>query len=317
MTESEKKTSNSEIEKQDLTASAPFSLTTVSLNMHYAVLFDSRSQHLCSPIDGFLNILFPATDNTCICPYFLKQQSYVIRGGENIIHPIKKGEILEWKNIYKDNLAIALFVSDEVLDDFKVKFQENNLRFKNGLLTGSDNRIRLLITQALEYMTHDSYLNRLRVQALLIEILVHQIEGLYAENERHEVIPNKNHYDKILLAKNIIHRDFSKNYTIPELAKHVGTNEQYLKTHFKQYFGKTVMNYITEKKMEHAKELILTGDYRVSDVARMTGYKHSTHFTSAFKKYFGFIPNSLKYTFLIANEGAQLLADLEGILPLL
>ncbi|SKC04679.1 AraC-type DNA-binding protein [Sphingobacterium nematocida] len=317
MTGSGKKTSNSEntsIHSVPYTLSA---LTAITLNIHYVLLNDTNSQYIMSPVNGFLNVLFPTVDNACICPYFLKQQSYVIRGGENIIHPIKQGEMLEWKNIYKDNLAIALFFSDDILDDFRLKFEENSGRFKNGLLTGSDNRIRLLINQALEFMTHDTYLNRLRVQALLIEILVHQIEGLYAENERHEIIANKNHYDKILLAKNIIHRDFSKNYTIPELAKHVGTNEQYLKTHFKQYFGKTVMNYITEKKMEHAKELILTGDYRVSDVARMTGYKHSTHFTSAFKKYFGFIPNSLRYTFLIANEGAQLLTEFESMINVL
>lgn len=73
------------------------------------------------------------------------------------------------------------------------------------------------------------------------------------------------------------------------------------------------MNYITEKKMEHAKELILTGNHRVSDVARMTGYKHSTHFTTAFKKHFGFIPNSLKYSFLL-QQGTEIFIELEPIL---
>lgn len=316
MTESGKKASNSEITEPYGSKSTGSPLISVSLNMHYSLLGESTSQEIISPVDGFINILFPVTDQSCICPYFLNQQSFVLRAGENIILPIKKNELLEWKNAY-NNVAIALFISENILDDFKVKLEQNNHRFKNGLLTNSDNRIKLILNQILDHISLDSYLNRLRIQALLIEILIHQIEGLYAENEKHEIIPNKNHYDKIVMVKNLIHKDLSKNYTIPELAKYVGTNEQYLKKHFKQYFGKTVMNYITEKKMEHAKELILTGDYRVSDVARMTGYKHSTHFTSAFKKYFGFIPNSLKYTFLIANEGAQLLTELEGFIGIL
>lgn len=316
MTESGKKASNSEIITPNAIPLAGSSLISVSLNMYYILLAESSSQEIMSPIDGFINILLPTTDQHCICPYFLNQQSFVLRAGENIILPIKKNELLEWKNAY-NNAAIALFISENILDDFKVKLEENNHRFKNGLLTDSDNRIKLLLNQILDHISLDSYLNRLRIQALLIEILIHQIEGLYAENEKHEIIPNKNHYDKIVMVKNLIHKDLSKNYTIPELAKYVGTNEQYLKKHFKQYFGKTVMNYITEKKMEHAKELILTGDYRVSDVARMTGYKHSTHFTSAFKKYFGFIPNSLKYTFLIANEGAKFLTELEGFIGIL
>ena len=317
MTESEKKASNLEIAEFQYESTIPCHLTSTTLDIHYALLHGINNQRLDSPLDGFLNILFPAQENTCICPYFLNKQSYIIRGGENIIHPVQKGDILEWKNIYEDNLAISLFISNEILDDFKVKFEQNNRRFSNGFLTKSDNRIRLLVSQLIAYVHHDNYLNRLRIKALLIEILVHQIEGFYAENEKHEIIPNKNHYDKIVLARNLIHRDLSKNYTIPELAKYVGTNEQYLKKHFKQYFGKTVMNYITEKKMEHAKELILTGDYRISDVAQMTGYKHSTHFTSAFKKYFGFIPNSLRYTFLVANEGIRVLSEFEGLINLL
>src|SRR5690606_17282793 len=137
-------------------------------------------------------------------------------------------------------------------------------RFEHGFLTKSDQRIRVMTRQTLDYATRGNPIDKLRVPPLITEILLHQIEGFFAENENHEIIINKNHYDKILLAKKTIDADLSKNYTIHELAKSVGTNEQYLKKYFKQYFGKTVMNYITEAKMIHAKELILTGEYRVS-----------------------------------------------------
>ncbi|MGH2622399.1 MAG: helix-turn-helix domain-containing protein, partial [Sphingobacterium sp.] len=106
----------------------------------------------------------------------------------------------------------------------------------------------------------------------------------------------KNHYEKIQLVKNLIDADFSQNHTIAELAKKAGTNEQYLKKYFKLCFGKTVMNYITQIKMEQAKKLILERNYRIADIAIMIGYKHATHFTNAFKKHFGIIPNSLRYT---------------------
>ncbi|COY90275.1 DNA-binding domain-containing protein%2C AraC-type [Mycobacterium tuberculosis] len=145
---------------------------------------------------------------------------------------------------------------------------------------------------------------------MLLEVIIHQVESLYVENDNKEIISNKNHYEKIQMAKKLIDEDLSQNHTITELAKAVGTNEQYLKKHFKQYYGKTIMSYITEMKMEHAKKLILMGKYRVSDVARMTGYKHSTHFTTAFKKYFGIIPNSLRYTFLVVHEGVQAIPEI-------
>ncbi|MFZ4862343.1 helix-turn-helix transcriptional regulator [Sphingobacterium sp. Mn56C] len=314
MTQSEKIVSYSENNLPEMEALSVEELINTRFIGHYIILDSTETKKVCSPITGFLNILLPSAGNTCICPYVFRQQSFIVRGGENIIHSVQKGEVLEWKNIYEGNIAIAIFVPQEMLHDFKVKFDSHNSRFKNGMMTKSDNRIRLIINQILDLNSIVTPLNKLRIQAHIIEAIVHQIEGLYAENEKHEIIINKNHYDKILLAKALIEKDFTQSYTIQEIAKKIGTNEQYLKKYFKQYFGKTVMNYMTDVKMEHARKLIMTGEYRVSDVARLTGYKHATHFTTAFKKYFGFIPNSLRYTFLIASEGVSIVSEIENFL---
>ena len=317
MTISGKKYSKSEnfidLEKDD--SLAP--LTTLLSEIHYIVFDQDNSSTVYSPVTGFLNIIFPTSSSPCITPYFLRDNSFIIRGGENIIHYINEGECLEWKNTYGNNIAIGVFIDGNLLTDFKHRFYEESQRFENGLLTKSDNRVSLIVNEILDLSKRAHQINNLRIQSLLIDVLVHQIEGLYAENDKKELILNKNHYDKIVMAKSTIDKDLSKNYTISELAKYVGTNEQYLKKYFKQHYGKTVMGYITEKKMEHAKELMMTGNYRVADVARLTGYKHSTHFTTAFKKYFGFIPNSLRYTYLLAHGGAQLLSELENFIGLL
>lgn len=94
--------------------------------------------------------------------------------------------------------------------------------------------------------------------------------------------------------KNIIETRFTENLTISTLAREVGTNEQYLKQHFKQLYGKTVYHYLLSRRMTKARELLLTKKYKVSDVAELTGYKHATHFTTIFKKYFGHRPNEFK-----------------------
>lgn len=293
------------------------SLQEFHLNLHYMVLREQRAVKIVSPVKGYLNILLLRQSEGCICPYFINQHSYVIRGGENLIHAIDYMDVFEWKNIYESNVGIIIFIPENFLRDFNLKFQENKNRFKDGLLTRSDNRLHLLESQLLDLYNFPTLLNQLKIQSNLIEIIAHQIDGLMVENEKQHVIAVKSHYDKIMLAKKIIDADVSKNYTISELAKRVGTNEQYLKKYFKEYFGKTVSSYITERKMSFAKELIISGDYRVVDVARMTGYKHSTHFTSAFKKFFGFIPNSLRYSFLLAQNGAEVISEIENIINIL
>jgi AraC-like DNA-binding protein len=292
-------------------------LQEFELRLHYMLLYKERSVHLSSPINGFVNILLLKNSDNCICPYFLNHNSYVIRGGENVIHKVAEGDTFEWKNIYDQNVGLVIFIPSSYLQDFDLKLQQNTTRFKDGLLTSSDNRMQLLQSELLELYQQPTLLNQLKIQSNLIEIIAHQIDGLMVENEQQQVILVKNHYDKIVLAKKLIDSDVSKNFTIPELAKEVGTNEQYLKKYFKQYFGKTVSNYITERKMNFAKDLIINGDYRVADVARMTGYKHSTHFTTAFKKYFGFIPNSLRYTYLLAHSASEIISELETFMRVL
>lgn len=318
MTYSGNKASYSEIIQTKNSSSQQQLLSSVSFSVQYIILDQSLAYSIESPFDGFLNIIFSETSDSCISPYFLNQESFLMRGGENIIHAIKSSDTMDWRNINSNNVAIAIFIPNHTIQDLSIKFKQNISRFKNGLLTKSDRRITLLINQILELSKQEGNLIQLRIQSLIIDVLVHQVEGLFVENEKQEIITNKSHYDKVILAKQFIEKDLTKNYTIPELSKLVGTNEQYLKKHFKQYFGKTVLNYTTDQKMNHAKELIMTGEYRVSDVARLTGYKHSTHFTTAFKKYFGFIPNSLRYTFLVAHEGTQqVLSELENFIGML
>ena len=150
-------------------------------------------------------------------------------------------------------------------------------------------RSRLLLDQSVDNREKKS------IGAFMAKSLFYEL--LYLQLEKIQLTANdklKSHYEKAIMAKSIIDEDLGRHHTIPELAKAVGTNEQYLKTYFKQYYNKTISQYSTEMRMECAKKIILSGEYRIFDVARMTGYKHATHFTTAFKKYFGYKPNLLK-----------------------
>ena len=300
MTQSEKKATQSEIltkKNNDLS----INMLELGTLIYFTVLKGRHRFNFISPIEGYLNLL--VLEESANCDLQIQQKSYILQSGENILFHMNKGDHFDLKSICADNRILLILIPIEKLLAFHDKYIADKVRFEHGLLTKSDGRISLSLNQIFELYAADSYLNQLKIQSLLLEVIIHQVESLYVENDNKEIIPNKNHYEKILMVKKLIDEDLSQNHSITGLAKTVGTNEQYLKKHFKLYYGKTVMSYITEMKMEHAKKLILTGKYRVSDVARMTGYKHSTHFTTAFKKYFGIIPNSLKYTFLAVHEG--------------
>jgi AraC-like DNA-binding protein len=93
--------------------------------------------------------------------------------------------------------------------------------------------------------------------------------------------------------KDIVLSNLQKPCSLIDLAHQVGTNDTYLKRHFKEVFGTTVYGFLQETKMDMAKKMLLEG-HNVSETAFLMGYKHAGHFTRAFKKYFGFSPNQMR-----------------------
>ncbi|WP_209332334.1 helix-turn-helix transcriptional regulator [Lunatimonas salinarum] len=82
--------------------------------------------------------------------------------------------------------------------------------------------------------------------------------------------------------------------SLRKLALEVGTNESHLKRHFKEAFHQTVYGFVQDKRMEKALELLKDKDLRIVDIAEQLGYKHATHFSAAFKKYFGGHPKDYR-----------------------
>lgn len=134
----------------------------------------------------------------------------------------------------------------------------------------------------------------LKISHKINEIFLRYLELLDIANKGHISGIPESQIKSIEKAKKIIEADLSKNHTIQQLAKLSGTNEQYLKKNFKAFYGKTVQKHATDIKMAYAKELIKTQDLKMAEIASKVGYKHATHFTAAFKKYFGFVPQKLK-----------------------
>ncbi len=101
--------------------------------------------------------------------------------------------------------------------------------------------------------------------------------------------------EKLFYVKELIEKNMKHPYTIIQLAELAGMNDCKLKRSFKQVFGHTLFGYLTDLRLSKAKLLLSGSEHNISDVSYMIGYKHSQHFTTAFKKRFGILPKDLKY----------------------
>jgi AraC-like DNA-binding protein len=161
----------------------------------------------------------------------------------------------------------------------------------------------LLILQHLAGNRSESAHKRLFIEAKVLELLGYQLEQYQEMKTSGQSYTLKSaEVEKMYLVRSIILENLSKHYSLVQLAHQVGTNECYLKDHFKKVFGTTVYAFTQKAKMEKARELILAGGKKISDIAKTTGYKYTSHFTSSFKKHFGVLPNKIKLLMFLFHQ---------------
>lgn len=90
--------------------------------------------------------------------------------------------------------------------------------------------------------------------------------------------------------KNIIAENYPDRLTVEEIAVRISYSKKQTQRIFLKETGKTVYEYLTEFRMEKAKEMLLCQDAKISSVAESVGYKNVAHFKELFEKYTGISP---------------------------
>ena len=276
------------------------SFNKLQTSMQYILLNELDGLCAAFPSSGYINIL--CYDRILPFSYSINDELFFIEQNENSFHQVQEKQTLRVTGRVGIGKSIVIFLPEFSLPDTMLPKQQTTVL--------DNSRLKLLKQRVAELHQTDHLSKHIRIQSLLLDALAIQIESM---NVAPEVTIQSDLLEKILQAQKLIDQDLTKNYTINELSKAVGTNEQYLKKYFKQYVGKTIMNYVLETKMLYAKKLITTGDVRIADVARMTGYKHATHFSMNFKKFFGILPTSLRYSLFLLQSSAVELAELDSL----
>lgn len=101
--------------------------------------------------------------------------------------------------------------------------------------------------------------------------------------------------ERLVLAREILLSDLSKPpLTIRQLAKRAGINEFKLKVGFPQFFKTGVFECFQRARMYKAKQLLLQTNKPIKEICTMAGYPRMSNFITAFRKFFGYTPGSLR-----------------------
>lgn len=91
-----------------------------------------------------------------------------------------------------------------------------------------------------------------------------------------------------------IERHFQDQISLETIARRFFVSKEHLSRAFKTFSGENISDYITRKRMEKARDMILGQGLEIKRVAQLTGYEDLAYFYRVFKRHFGVTPGELR-----------------------
>jgi AraC-like DNA-binding protein len=127
---------------------------------------------------------------------------------------------------------------------------------------------------------------KLKCKSLLMDILFHLIQDTIEEHQQ------LNNLTRIQSAVEYMEQHSDRAMSIPQLARMVSLSESHFRRLFHQIFGVAPQEYLNSIRINRAKDLIWSGEYTLSEIARRTGFTNIYYFSRAFRKATGVAPSA-------------------------
>lgn len=124
-----------------------------------------------------------------------------------------------------------------------------------------------------------------------------KIQAFYAKNKT-----TKDDYivNEIL---NILHHEYGQPITLTYLSDRVYLSPNYLRVLFKNKMDISIQDYLTNIRINKAKELLKQNQYKIHEIGEKVGYPNSTYFNMVFKNYVNQTPGEYRSKYLSYESG--------------
>ena len=96
--------------------------------------------------------------------------------------------------------------------------------------------------------------------------------------------------------KEVIETHVLSEISLDELAQLCNMSLSTFKRHFKKIYGTTPNEYLFDKRLENSKKLLATSEHSIDDIALLSGFKTTAHFSRKFKEKYAIPPSQYKLT---------------------
>ncbi|HOO28641.1 MAG TPA: helix-turn-helix domain-containing protein, partial [Lachnospiraceae bacterium] len=165
---------------------------------------------------------------------------------------------------------------------YTVRFVVNILDTARDLLENKD--IESLYNYLLNDMMHSN------IKELFLNNYWKMIDMIAGEKKEDALTEN----GMILNVIEFIRQNYDKEISLSEAAELVGITPEYLSKLFSKEMGINFSTFLGEFRVSIAKKLLVTGNYKIYEVAEMVGYKDTKYFNKVFRSIMGVSPSDYR-----------------------
>lgn len=100
-----------------------------------------------------------------------------------------------------------------------------------------------------------------------------------------------------------LNTNFTKKFTLNDIAKYLGCSSSYISHLFKKTTGLTPIQYTIRRRIGFAQTLLISTDLSVTHIATEVGYENANYFINSFTKIIGMTPIRYRHFYLEETRG--------------
>lgn len=127
-------------------------------------------------------------------------------------------------------------------------------------------------------------LERFHGQSVFLELLYWTFKHVRAE-------PESDSRRALEQSRAYIEQHYNESLSIEQLARMAGVSPKYYVDLFKKTYGVSAIDYVTDLRVSHAKQLMAQAEVKLRDVAHQVGYQDEFYFSRKFKQSVGVSPS--------------------------
>lgn len=146
--------------------------------------------------------------------------------------------------------------------------------------------------------SHDNFEGDKLVYKIFMESIAYQTLVIHLAQYLDDLKSNKSQnilrrkeFELLKKAVNYINENLESYSGIEELTKYTGLNAIKLQKGFKYLYQNTVNQYVQEKRLEMARELLQKSDKSINEIVSIIGLKSASYFSRIFKEKYGVQPS--------------------------